>query len=244
MSSLNVAARSSLTASRLIALAVSAVIVAISGCTAEPPATEASASPSAAAVDPKEWVPDEEISHRTYTDEELDQYRSEYLAEQAEDLESPAPDVELIRWTTTQADNSKALTECLTDAGFPAEPSLLGGASYEPPVPAAQEDALQLAWYTCSAKYTPVPALTTDWTPEQIGLAWDYWTEAFIPCLEAQGVPIPDEEVPSRQRYVDTFYTTDSRWLPTTWIYGKGEDADAVAEVCPPRPPHKYFYGS
>lgn len=194
-------------------------------------------------VSPEDWVPHERIAHRTYTDAELDDYRESYLSARAEQLTTPPPEVELVRWTTTLADDASAQAECLTEAGFPAEPSADGSLTFTPSVPGSQDDALNLALYVCAAKYTPVPALTTDWTPEQIGMAWDYWNEAFIPCLESRGLPVPDEEIPTRQTYIDTFYEGNSRWMPSAWITDYGDDAQAVAEACPPLPPHEYFYG-
>ncbi|WP_221421068.1 hypothetical protein [Brachybacterium aquaticum] len=196
-------------------------------------------------MNPRTWEPDQEISHRTYSDQELEQFRVSFLDEQAAsmDIESP-PEVELVRWTFTREEHSQALATCVTEAGFPAESASHGGVSFDPPPPAAQNDAVYLALYVCDAKYTPHPALVTDWTPEQIGMAWDYWNEAFIPCLEAQGVPIPEAEVPSRQTYIDTFFAGEPRWYPPAWVAQLGDRADAVEDACPPMPPHEYFYGS
>ena len=195
-------------------------------------------------VSPENWVPHEEITHPTYTDAELEEYRNSYLEKRAQVLTTPPPDVELIRWTTTLADDSSAQAACLTEAGFPAEPRYDSGVSFSPGVPEEQEDALNLAMYVCAAQYTPVPALTTDWTPEQIGMAWDYWNEAFIPCLQRNGVTIPDIDPPSRQTYIDSFFTGPREWYPPTWIASRDDRANEIAEECPPMPPHKYFYGS
>ncbi|MBB5830452.1 hypothetical protein HNR70_000265 [Brachybacterium aquaticum] len=222
--------------------AIATMAVSCSG----PPATEDHPATSGApAVNPRTWEPDQEISHRTYSDQELEQFRVSFLDEQAAsmDIESP-PEVELVRWTFTREEHSQALATCVTEAGFPAESASHGGVSFDPPPPAAQNDAVYLALYVCDAKYTPHPALVTDWTPEQIGMAWDYWNEAFIPCLEAQGVPIPEAEVPSRQTYIDTFFAGEPRWYPPAWVAQLGDRADAVEDACPPMPPHEYFYGS
>lgn len=233
---------------RTVVIAISTAILALAGCTAESTTPQSQDPESTAAVDPHEWVPDEKISHRTYTDEELEEYRAEYLAEKAEDLTSPAPGIELERWVTTIADDASTISSCLTESGFPAKPIPAGGVEFDPAVPGTQDDALNLAMYVCTAKYTPVPALTTDWTPEQIGMAWDYWNEAFIPCLRDHDLPIPDEEVPSRQTYIDTFFTPERYWMPSSWIESAylGDDAKikSVSEMCPPMPPHEYFYGS
>src|SRR5690606_27231401 len=59
-------------------------------------------------VSPEDWVPHERIAHRTYTDAELDDYRESYLSARAEQLTTPPPEVELVRWTTTLADDASA----------------------------------------------------------------------------------------------------------------------------------------
>lgn len=229
--------------------ALTVVAIALTGCTSATTAPEA--TPTSATIDanseavsPEDWVPHEVITHPTYTDEELEDYRDAYLEKRAQVLTAPPPEVELIRWTTTLADDSSAQAACLTDAGFPAEPRYDSGVSFDPGVPEAQEEALNLAMYVCAAQYTPVPALTTDWTPEQIGMAWDYWNEAFIPCLQSEGVSVPDIDPPSRQAYIDSFFTGSREWYPPTWIASRDDREYEIAEECPPMPPHKYFYGS
>lgn len=224
-------------------IALSTLIV-LSGCGSSTPTSDPTPSSSTTAPDPRQWVPDEPIEHRSYTDEELEEYRSDYLERRAESLPSTPPDVELIRWTTTPADNWATTVDCLTKAGFPAEVGPTGGTVFTPPVPAEQVDALHLAQYVCAAQYTAVPALRTDWTPEQIGMAWDYWTEAFIPCLEANGVTVPDIPTPSRQQFVDTFYEGSRPWFPPQWLPPSESRKAQVAETCPPQPPHEYFYGT
>ncbi|MBB5830448.1 hypothetical protein [Brachybacterium aquaticum] len=228
---------------RLAAVIALSALITLTGCSDTPSSTP-TPQHTTTAEDPHTWVPDEPIEHPTYSKEELDEYRSAYLDERAGLLDSPPPDVELIRWTTTPEDNWETTVTCLTEAGFPAEVGPTGGTVFTPPVPTSQEDALLLAQYICDAQYTPVPALRTDWTPEQIGMAWDYWTEAFIPCLESNGVTIPDVPTPSRETYIDTFFDGPRAWYPPDWIPHDQPRRERIAESCPPMPPHEYFYGT
>lgn len=228
---------------RIVVAAATGILLA--GCTVAPAPPETTNEPeTTAAIAPRSWKPDEMITHRTYTEEELAEYRTAYLEKLAGDLEAPPPDVEFVRWTTTPADDAATEAECLTEAGIPSHVGADGRRTLDQPVPAAQEEALYLAIYVCAAKYTPVPALRTDWTPAQIGMAWDYWNEAYIPCLESHGVTMPDEETPTRQVYVDTFYSVDTRWFPPSWLVFHTEESAAIAEACPELPPDQYFYGT
>lgn len=195
-----------------------------------------------------DWIPEHPIEHRTYTEEERLAWRDEFLAyrAQSEGLANP-PEVELVRWTTSLQDMDQALVTCLTESGFPAEMGWDGGVMYTPPVPPDQDQALQLASYVCFARYMPIPSIMSDWTDDMLGMVWDYWTEAYVPCLEANGIS-GMAEPPTRDFYVENFYDDiPGSWMPFQQLanapISEAERA-RIAGLCPTYPPAQYFYGS
>ena len=163
------------------------------------------------------WVPASPVVLEVATPEERVEWREAYLKRIAEEMGLPGvPYGELVRWTETHQEFDGANVECLTDAGFPARLSWGGGIVFDPGVPPEQDQALDLALYTCLAKYTGRPEILADFNNAQLGILWDYWTEAYVPCLEANGVGIP-EDPPTRESFIAEFYT-DSRWWPEECI--------------------------
>lgn len=228
-----------------IALAATAVIL-LSGCMS----TDSPTAPETVAVDYTEssasWAPKEPIDHPTYTDAEQLEWRQQWLESLAaqSDIQDP-PEIDLIRWTTTPQDAGHAAAVCLTEAGFPASyDEAAGGIIFDGGgVPDSQTEALNSASFVCNSQYTPVPGLRTDWNADQLGLLYDYWTEAYVPCVEARGYAV--EEPPSREVYVDTFYTVpDNRWYPEIALWNLPEaERDEVSAACPIMPAPEHFYG-
>lgn len=229
---------------RWVLTAILAVTV-LGGCNA--PFNETPDDPTPDTIDASTWAPSQPISHPTYTEAEQLEWREGWLISMAQEsgMVDP-PEVDLIRWTTSMREYQESYAECSTNAGFPQTLDTLGLPYFDPPPPASQKEALDLVLYTCNAQYSPLPQLMDDWSPDQLGLLWDYWNEAFLPCLEAQGVELPDGPVPSRETYVETFYSDpDSRWWPYEALFSLPEDRlDPVAAMCPPYPPDEHFYGS
>lgn len=120
-----------------------------------------------------------------------------------------------------------------------------GGIAVPGGVPAAQEASWNLAMYTCESQYTPDPRYRQEWTPEQLGLLYDYWEQYFIPCLAAHGHPVDTTDRPSREAWVAAFPTVDRLpWYPPdTYFLLNPEERDRLAGVCPPSPPDDVFYG-
>lgn len=197
--------------------------------------------------DPTSWEPTVAIVAPTLTEGERQRARDDYLAMIASGvgLDSP-PTVELVRWTLGPADNAQQIAACLTEAGFAAEGDRDGGISFNPGIPASQEEAFNLATYTCHAKYTLDPKFQGDWTPEQTGLVFDYWDQYFIPCMAAHGYEISRSDMPSRDAYVDNFLTEDRiSWWPSESFYTllTPDEQNQLAPVCPPMPPAEVMYG-
>lgn len=255
-----------------LGVAVVVVAVAVTGCspssgppaaTPDPPsagsesASEVAGAPAPEAPseapasegswDPAAWVPTVRVTPVVFSEAERDRERAERLAKLAEDsgIDSP-PEVELVRWTTTQSEYGEARATCLQEAGFPAVHDGFGGTFYEPGVPEAQDQALALAGYVCEAQYSPDPALRQDWSEEQLGVIYDYWDQYYIPCMAAHGVTISTADQPSRATYIAAFHSADRvSWWPSNFFFGLSPDEQArLKAVCPPYPPADVFYGS
>lgn len=191
-------------------------------------------------------MPEHPIEHKSYTDEERLAWRDSYLemrASEGEGIDDP-PDVPLVRWVNSLQEYDSALASCMTEQGFPARVYFGGGLEYTPGVPDSQRNALDRAWYICDAKYTPIPAIMTDWSDDQFGMLYDYWSEALVPCLESYGVPVSPAPV-TRETFIASFHDVD--WSPDHALVGaplSEEEKYHVMEQCPQYPPAKYFYGS
>ncbi|MDO5646164.1 MAG: hypothetical protein Q4G21_10840 [Dermabacter sp.] len=233
-------------ATRAAGAFVAAAALFLSGCTS----TTSPSGAETAAADYTEssasWAPKESIKHRTYTEAEKWERRQQWLASMASEMniENP-PEIDLIRWTTTPQDTGQAEAACLTEAGFPATyDEVSGGVVFgDGGVPDSQTGALYNASFTCYSQYTRVPGLLTDWSTDQLGMLYDYWTEAFVPCVEARGYTV--EEPPSREVYVDTFFEfRDDQWRPEDALKLLPQaEREEVGKACPVMPASEHFYG-
>lgn len=195
--------------------------------------------------DPASWEPTVVVTLSRLSEVEREQWRDDHLARLADDLDGPAPEVPLERWVEPNAEWDHAMSECMAESGFVVEVD--GGAIRYPggPPPAEQLSAWDLAWYTCNARFTPDPDYAQDWTEEQIGLVYDYWDQYFIPCMDAHGVTVNRAQQPSRESYVDTFYTSQRTWWPNEYLETLPDSQrDQVEASCPPFPPPEVFYGN
>lgn len=215
-----------------------------------PAATKPAASPGAPTVqagqwDPSQWDPTVQISAIRLSEAEREQWRTDYLSSRAQDLDGPAPSVALVRWVHPRGEHDEVMSACMTDSGFPVKVDN-GGISYPMgPPPAEQQSAWSLAWYTCTAQFTPDPDYMQDWTEGQIGLVYDYWDQYFIPCMEAHGYPINRAQQPSRETYVSTFFTPQRTWWPNDYLAVlPPAERERLEPVCAPYPPDEFFFGS
>ena len=181
----------------------------------------------------------------TYSDAELTAYYDEHLASTADerDLSSP-PEVSLIRWSMGSKEYSANMATCLQEECFPA---VLDGIHYyfNPGVPVAQQDALNLASYVCNGQYMIHPTYGYGWSDEQVGIVYDYWVEYYIPCMRAHGYDIRDDDKPSREAYVNAFHTAERiDWWPNEWsqLLPKPE-RESMESICPELPPDEVLFG-
>lgn len=214
--------------------------VACSSGTPEAAPTPSTSQASTTEWNVESWKPSEPVTARTWSEPEKQAWRTSWLSKMAKDMgvKNP-PKVELVRWITLEDD---ALAECVTQQGFPAK-NRNGGLEFDG-VSGSQESALNLAEYTCMAKYSFEPKYVQEWSPQQLGVLYDYWSEYLVPCLAAFGRP-SSQEVPSREKFISSFHSPDRvDWNPGRVVESSTlpEDADMRA-ACPATPPAKYFYG-
>lgn len=227
-----------------------ATVMLLVGCTADGSAGPASSAPPPTGdleleVTSADWVPDHPIEHTTYTEEERLAWRDEWMASQARQWEiADPPEVELVRWMSVRDEYERVYSDCLTAAGFPSKVNWEGYSVFDPGVPESHTEALNLAIYICQSQYPLVPQLSSELTDEQLGMWWDYWTEAYLPCLEAHGVGV-QAEYPTRETFVAEFYSENRWWAPDnlpvlTWSEAKLAE---LTKLCPVYPPAEYFFG-
>lgn len=207
------------------------------------------AGESAAVWDPNAWEPSVTITRPSLTDEEKDQIRKEVARQLVSDpeLQESLPDVPVVAYYDSFREQEKKQAECITEAGFKAKALQTGGLSFGQ-YPESQQRAFQLAGYTCQMQFPFDPALARDWTPEQIGLVYDYWNEYMIPCLKDHGYTTDVSKRPSRESFVQNFFAEDGagrEWFPVDlqpYLENEGGHED-VLEACPALPPSDALYG-
>jgi hypothetical protein len=157
-----------------------------------------------------------------------EQFHSEYP-------DVPMPSTEVVRVVSLD-EWASVMADCLHDAGFPdvtADDD--GGISYSSP--ADQASQLALAKYVCSAQYPIDPKYTDEPTDDMVGELYEYLTKVQVPCLEEQGITVP--EPPSKTIYIESYGEGDT-WVPYLAIpaeaYGDGT-FDELQELCPQGPP-------
>jgi len=116
--------------------------------------------------------------------------------------DSPRPEVERIRIVSME-EAEAVHTQCLIDAGYENTrlTTTFGADSYE-----------RLAIYTCTAQYPTPPASYGLFSEEQLDFLYDYFMQVTVPCLEANGVTVPD--IPSREDFKVPSSQLKQVWIP------------------------------
>ncbi len=191
-------------------------------------------------------MPTVTITPVSMTEAQKEQWRATWLARTATEngIEDP-PQVALSRWTEGNADHDKTVSSCLTDAGFEAQPASDGGIDFGEGVPQSQMSAFFLAEYTCESMYTLDPVYSQDWTTDQLNLIFDYWTQFYLPCIEAHGVSVDMSSVPSKESWVAAFHTSErSDWWPDNALQSTPTTQQTeIRKACALYPPDDVFYG-
>ena len=193
------------------------------------------------AWDPHAWVPTGTITRAAMSEQTKEARRTERLAGMAKDLGlTDPPRVDLVRWTEGLTDHATATAACMTDAGF-ATDVWMGTAAASRAGP-----AVSLAAYECEAKYTLDPALDTDWSPAQLSLLYDYWSQFYVPCLEAHGAAVSTAGWPDEAAWVRAWNRPDriEWWPPDDLLVSLPErEQAALKTACAPYPPDDVLFG-
>lgn len=208
------------------------------------PTTEADQDPMPGQWDPGAWEPTVSVVAPTFSEEERLMWLEQRLDMYADDLDGPPPEVATVRWTESLADYGTAIEQCLAEQGFTVEHDGRGG--FNMAIPPQQEKAYYTARYVCNAMYPINPVFAQEWSPEQLGLLYDYWDQYFIPCLAAHDVLVNTTNKPSREVYISKFHTPDrTDWWPSDYLAMlPSGDRARIEPVCPPQPPPEVFYGT
>lgn len=195
------------------------------------------------AWDPHSWAPTETITPVPMSEAAKEARRADGLAGMARDLGlGDPPQVDLVRWTEGLTDHGTAVAACLTDAGFDS-----GVWTGTTAVSRARTRDLELASYVCEAEFTLDPALAVEWTPVQLRLLFDYWTQFYVPCLEAHGATVGWLGQPDKGAWVRAWTTPDrNTWWPPDDLLVSLPDREqaALKAACAPYPPDDVLFGS
>ncbi|RRD45665.1 hypothetical protein [Tessaracoccus sp. OH4464_COT-324] len=228
--------------SRILILTL-ALVGLVAGCAQrDAPAGPGPVGTATQQWDYRSWQPTVEIVTEETTEEERQIYYRDRLAKRAQEGGlTEIPRVDMVRWTDSES-HGEAMAECLTAAGFLAEPDGVG-VRYPEGVPEAQATALSLADYVCFAKYPLDPLYAEEWSEAQLGLLYDYWDQYFIPCMAAHGLEIDRSKQPTREAYVSSFFTNRLDWWPSDVLLARSAEQRKKYADCPPYPPPEVFYG-
>lgn len=239
----------------LLATVIAVALTSCQGDLATPSPSGEGASPSAlesaatsAATDgvtgrarpASDWRPSTPLSSRIDLSEaDKMQKRAAELANLAKvgELDDP-PQVELVRWIKPE-EYALTLIGCLREEGFPADFTSDGTGVDTSSVPAEQASALELASYTCSARYSVDPRYSTPFNDEQLGILYDYLVESYVPCVEELGYDISDP--PTREVFAAT--AAAEGWFPQAEIASMNGDLSEAERECPTYPSYDVLYG-
>lgn len=193
-----------------------------------------------------EWKPSSPIITETYSEEERLQLREKDLQNQLKGMNLPdPPKIDLVQWSRSLTQWSDSMAVCMKEAGYPTVPDGYGAVRFKDGVPVEQIDAAHLALYTCNARFTMLPEIKDGWSADQAGLVYDYWTEAYLPCIEAHGYPYPGE-IPSREVFIEERAAGRSDTFdPMSFVQRSSYDDTSgdLVKACPPLPKSEYLYG-
>ncbi|MGW9738403.1 hypothetical protein ACUXPL_001424 [Micrococcus sp. 140720015-1] len=238
-------------AARSAAAFIAAAALALTGCgaqvssSADRPSTGAASS--ARTWDPAIWTATEKIDQRVTDEAERERWYQDLRARHANGLglDDPPP-VTRRGWATSVEEHERWVSQCMTERGIPAAYSeVRGGLSWDTP-PESQQEAVNLAFWTCSFTFPVDPSISQDWSEAQLRLVYDYWDQYAIPCLEDHGITVDTSTRPSKESFVTAFHTQDRHlWWPVTdSLIGLSDSRYAeVVAACPELPSDAVLYG-
>ena len=197
------------------------------------PNMTATASSSSSLAD---WKPRVPLPRATLSPGEREQLNKKHLAWLASQLGlTDPPVIEPVRWIYPE-EIGTVIVGCLKDAGFSVTSSSDGRGFSADAGTEAQLPLFRLAWYRCSALYPRDPRVDPGvWTQEQRAVAYEYISQALIPCLKSIGAS--PEPAPS----LSVFVADQSSWrYPDA---GNQKTMELWAGKCPPSPPSRAILG-
>lgn len=193
---------------RIAGLAVAAL--ALAGCTA--------IAPPPPLPDP---LSDEEVADILRVDADIRWSVLEALVDGA-----PRPEVTFQEFTTpeTWAD---VVAQCMRDSGIESVSVREGvGLTYN-----ASGPGERIVFYGCSIAYPIDPRAEGYLSEAQRGYAWDYWASRTVPCLQANGYPVPG--IPERDAFIARSLAGTS-WNPYLLIADSDPPWAQIDATCPP----------
>lgn len=231
------------------------VALLIAACSAPAPGpTRAEPEASLSQVDWlqawRDWRPQTAVTPVTFTDEEAERIRQEWLSEQMPDVlptDTPAP--EMVRWDP--GDDSSFIA-CVTEAGFKASAYSPAGDIVVEEVTDSQRSQFWDVMWRCRAQYPPPPSQMLPWTQEQKAVQYEYLTDFYMPCVAAQGFRYTGPPQPSKEQWVadlgsakvESWDPLDTQlWSPDGSRATAPPISDDLYQVCPHKPPASALYG-
>lgn len=215
----------------------------LSGCSAaeEPSTANPPASP-ASQWDPESWKPHSTFKRPQYTEQQELESR-QYWLDQYIRQGAEAKDIPIVRWVT-HIEFAELMVSELERHGIGAAADENGQIHFVPGVPESQEKLLGQVYYDTYSRYPVDPVYTSDYSREQLGMLWDYWTEYYVPCMNAHGFQTEPSPV-SRESFVSAYYLPGAdNWWPIVTTQSLPLETQArMAQICPTFPAAKYFYG-
>ncbi len=173
--------------------------------------------------------------------ETLMQHRAEALAALAVSLQvDDPPDVALVRFVE-RTESGIAQADCLVAGGFPATASSDGTGFTLGQVAESQAAQLDIAIYTCMARYTVDPRYNFRFKEQQLRILYDYFVGELTDCLEEKCYAVGPP--PSFGTFKDQYETAP--WSPYSQELVTSLDPALVERLfsrCPQSPPDDVLY--
>jgi hypothetical protein len=156
-----------------------------------------------------------------------EQLYAQSFALQWSGIEVPdAPTVPVVAYVPS-AGWGTVVAGCMNAAGYADYAATRSGLTY----PSRGDDAETLALYTCIGRYPVQADFSAYANKQQLEFLYDYFRDWLVPCLAAEGYPVPGT-APTRE--VFTEFTVQPRWNPYNALLT--QPTAGVRERCPASP--------
>lgn len=143
------------------------------------------------------------------------------------------PDVEVVR-VVTGAEWEQTMSDCYHDNGVDDGRALFDGVA-PLGVGSIEQQMFAYTQHVCTFQYPVEEWQSPILSGKQIAYQYDYWVTHTAPCLQLMGYKVIG--IPTRQQYVDSFYSGEYWWSPYQAMPWESDiDWDLVDFRCPPLP--------